>query len=116
MAALISRHGLPAVELHPRICGYEVDFRVVGTRVALECDGWLYHGLERTNFERDRHPDAELSAAGWITVRFTYRAITTAPSATARRIRRTIDGYSAPLGRSASRQVRRLPRWSSVRA
>jgi hypothetical protein len=33
---------------------HEVDFRVIGTPVILECDGWAYHGLQRTTFERDR--------------------------------------------------------------
>ncbi len=86
MRRLIDRYRLAPVEFHPVICGYEVDFRVLGTPVILECDGWAYHGLERTNFERDRRRDAELIAAGWIVLRFTYRAITTRPKETADRI------------------------------
>jgi very-short-patch-repair endonuclease len=86
MRRLIDRHHLPPVEFHPVVCGHEVDFRVVGTPVILECDGWTYHGLHRANFERDRRRDAELLAAGWIVLRFTYRAITTRPNETAERI------------------------------
>ena len=35
---------------------------------------------------RDRDRDADLAAAGWIVLRFTYRAITMRPKATADRI------------------------------
>jgi very-short-patch-repair endonuclease len=86
MRRLIDRHHLPAVEFHPIICGHEVDFRVIGTRVIIECDGWTFHGRHRADFERDRRRDAELVAAGWIVLRFTYRAITTRPKETAERI------------------------------
>jgi very-short-patch-repair endonuclease len=86
MHRLINRHHLPAVEFHPIICGHEVDFRVSGTPIILECDGWTYHGLQRSTFERDRDRDADLIAAGWIVVRFTYRSITMRPKTTADRI------------------------------
>lgn len=94
MRRLIARHGLPPVDFHPVICGHEVDFRVRGTPVILECDGWAYHGLQRSTFERDRERDADLTAAGWIVVRFTYRAITTRPKDTARRIAAAIARWS----------------------
>ena len=64
----------------------EFDFRVRGTRVLIECDGWTYHGLDRRNFERDRARDADLIAAGWVVLRFTYRMITARPVVTASRI------------------------------
>ena len=86
MQRLVDTHRLPPVEFHPMICGWEVDFRVIGTPVILECDGWTHHGLQRHRFERDRDRDADLIAAGWIIVRFTYRAITARPKATADRI------------------------------
>ena len=94
MLRLIVRHRLPPVEFHPVICGHEVDFRVIGTPVILECDGWAYHGLQRSNFERDRQRDADLLAAGWIVLRFTYRAITTRPNDTAERILATLTRWS----------------------
>lgn len=93
MARLVRRHGLAPVEFHPVIEGYEVDFRVQDTPVILECDGWTHHGLDRRGFERDRTRDADLVAAGWIVVRFTYRAITVRPSAVARRIRAATDRW-----------------------
>jgi len=94
MARLIATRGLPAVEFHPIIEGHEVDFRVIGTPVILECDGWSHHGLDRTGFERDRDRDADLIAAGWIVVRFTYRAIVSRPAATAQRIRAAVERWA----------------------
>ncbi len=93
MKRLIDRFDLPPVDFHPVIEGHEVDFRVIGSPVILECDGWAHHGLDRANFERDRDRDADLTAAGWVTVRFTYRAITTRPKATADRIRAACDRW-----------------------
>ncbi len=103
MRRLIERFHLPAVEFHPLIEGYEVDFRVVDAPVIIECDGWAYHGAIRDNFERDHERDARLAGAGWIVLRFTYRAITTRPKATADRIREALERWaptettSAPL-------------------
>jgi very-short-patch-repair endonuclease len=94
MARLIHRYSLPPVEFHPLVQGREVDFRVIDTPVILECDGWTYHGLDRNNFERDHDRDVDLIAAGWIVVRFTYRAIVTRPTATANRIRSAIDRWT----------------------
>ncbi len=94
MKRLIDRFGLPPVEFHPTIEGWTVDFRVIGTPVILECDGWTYHGLVRSNFERDRRKDTELIAAGWIVIRFSYRSIVVTPGHTAERIRRAIRRWS----------------------
>lgn len=68
---------------------------VLDTNVLIECDGWTHHGLDPVQFERDRRRDAELSAAGWIVLRFTYRSIIQEPSATARRIREAVDRWAA---------------------
>jgi very-short-patch-repair endonuclease len=96
MARLVERYRLPAVDFHPVIGGWEVDFRVAGTPVILECDGWNTHGLDQATFERDRRRDAELTASGWIVVRFTYRAITQYPKETAVRIRAAVDRWKRP--------------------
>jgi very-short-patch-repair endonuclease len=88
---LVERFGLPDVEFHPVIEGWEVDFRICGTSVIIECDGWTTHGLERAQFERDRCRDDDLASAGWTIRRFTYRAIVGQPADTARRIRRAVE-------------------------
>ena len=69
------RFGLPAMEFHAIVLGYEVDFLVTGTPVVLECDGWDSHGRNRRQFERDRERDATLTAAGYVVVRFTWRKL-----------------------------------------
>ncbi len=91
---LVERHGLPDVVFHPVIDGIEVDFRVRDTPVLIECDGWAYHGRERHHFERDRERDAHLISAGWVVLRFTYRAIVTRPSAAAERIRSAVAQWA----------------------
>ncbi len=94
MARLVDRHRLPPVEFHPTICAWEIDFRITGTAILVECDGWTTHGLDREQFERDRRRDDDLRSVGWIVMRLTYRAIVSRPSDTARRIRRAVERWS----------------------
>ena len=94
MHQLVAGYGLPPLEFHPMIGGREVDFRIVGTPIVIECDGWRYHGRAREQFERDRHNDAEFAAHGWIVLRFTYRAITARPGRVAGQIRAAIDRWA----------------------
>jgi very-short-patch-repair endonuclease len=79
MKHLVKRYRLPAVEFHPKILGFEPDFRVVGTAVLLECDGWEYHDKHRARFENDRRRRNQLTAAGWIIVNFTWTMLTRQP-------------------------------------
>lgn len=95
MIALIRRHDLPPVTFHARLCGYEVDFLVTGTRVVLECDGWEYHDKQRSRFERDRRRDAELAAAGYVVVRFTYVMLMRDPRWVAAMIRQAVRQFTA---------------------
>jgi very-short-patch-repair endonuclease len=92
-AELVQRHHLPSVAFHERICGWEVDFRFVGTSLLVECDGWGTHGLDRDQFERDRKKDSDLSNAGWQVLRFTYRAVVNEAADTAQRIRRALTRW-----------------------
>lgn len=94
MRRLVANYGLPPVEFHPMVGGREVDFRVLGTPIVIECDGWTFHGRDREQFERDRRDDAEFAAHGWIVLRFTYRAITTQPGRVAGQIRATIERWA----------------------
>jgi very-short-patch-repair endonuclease len=79
MKRLIMRYRLPAVEFHPMVLGYEIDFRILGTAILLECDSWEYHDRRRTSFERDRQRRGSLTAAGWIVVNFTWAMLTRQP-------------------------------------
>lgn len=94
MDRLVKRYRLPELEFHPIVEGWEADFRIPGTALLLECDGWTTHGLDRRQFERDRDKADDLHGAGWIVFRFTYRAVVTKPADTARRLRRAIDRWS----------------------
>jgi very-short-patch-repair endonuclease len=99
VARLIRTHRLPPAEFHARILGYEVDFLVRDSCVVLECDGWAVHALNRPKWEQDKIRDAELSAAGHVVVRFTYRQVTNAPRKLAERIRAVVARWSpAVLG------------------
>jgi very-short-patch-repair endonuclease len=103
MAKLVKNNKLPPVEFHPIVGGYEVDFRVIGTDIILECDGWETHGLNKRQFERDRTRDVELTALGNIVVRFTYRGITRRAAAEARRFRNVVHRWAPHLLLGADR-------------
>lgn len=98
MRNLIRRFDLPPVEFHPTILGYEVDFKIVGMPIILECDGYEWHDKRQDRAERDRQRDAELGAAGYTTVRFTWTSITKRPAWVAKMIR----GHIAQWERRAS--------------
>ena len=87
MKNLVKRFELPPAEFHPVVLGYEIDFRVIGTSVLLECDGWESHDKRRHNFELDRKRRAELAAAGYVVVPFTWTMLKRQPQWVASMIR-----------------------------
>jgi very-short-patch-repair endonuclease len=93
MVTLAAAHGLPPVQFHAIVEGFEVDFLVVDTKVIIECDGWATHGLDRDQFEFDRVRDAVLTAAGYLMVHTTWRQITSTPHAAAARIRAVVEQW-----------------------
>jgi very-short-patch-repair endonuclease len=97
MHRLVVSYGLPPVEFHARVAGYEVDFLVVDSPVVLECDGWLSHGRDREQFEFDRRRDADLTAAGYIVSHFTWRSLVRGPGKVANRIRGVIQQWAPHL-------------------
>jgi very-short-patch-repair endonuclease len=104
MARLVKTYRLPPVEFHPIVGGYEVDFRIIGTDIILECDGWETHGRNRRRFEKDRTRDAELVALGNIVVRFTYWAITRRAAKEAERIRAIVRRWAPHLDLGGNRR------------
>jgi very-short-patch-repair endonuclease len=105
MREALARARLPEAQFHAWIEGYEVDFWFPGTPVVLECDGWSTHGRNHAQFERDRRRDAELTAHGYITVRFTYRALTRRPDRVTEQIRAVLQRWSPEvLGLGANRR------------
>ena len=65
---------LPAPRCNHPVEGHEADFVWPAHRVVVETDGWDAHGHRRA-VEHDRALDARRQAAGYATLRFTYRQI-----------------------------------------
>jgi very-short-patch-repair endonuclease len=57
--------------------------------VVVEIDGFEFHGT-RAAFETDRARDAELQAAGWRVLRFTFLMLRREPARVAALIRRVL--------------------------
>jgi hypothetical protein len=94
MGEILATFDLPPAEFHAIVGGYEVDFHVVGSCVVIECDGWSSHGLDHEQFEYDRFRDADLVGKGFITVRVTWRMMTSSPRVAARRIEAALTKWS----------------------
>jgi very-short-patch-repair endonuclease len=75
---LLRRHGLPQPSSNATVLGYEVDFLWADARLIAETDGRAAH-LTPSAFEDDRRRDADLLAAGYRVVRFTWRQVTDEP-------------------------------------
>lgn len=97
MMALLAAHGLPPARFHPKVAGYEVDFLIENSIIVLECDGWETHGLDRDQFEFDRIREADLIAAGFVVVHFTWRRVTSRPHQVAEQIRASVRQWAPHL-------------------
>jgi very-short-patch-repair endonuclease len=97
MASVALRYALPAMEFHPIVEGMEIDFRVLGTNILVECDGRAHHGLGTDGFERDRRRDQQTLGAGYVTVRVTWQQLTRAPAEFVRRMREVIARWAPHL-------------------
>jgi very-short-patch-repair endonuclease len=71
MRALLTSADLPLPKGNAKVLGRRRDFVWHDQRVVVEVDGWQGHG-HRSAFEADRIRDAELTAAGWRVLRFSY--------------------------------------------
>lgn len=89
LRALLRRAGLPQPLVNRKLLGAERDFTWPSAKVVGEVDGWASHGT-REAFERDRSRDGELTAAGWATIRITWRELTERPELVAARIAATL--------------------------
>jgi very-short-patch-repair endonuclease len=106
---VIREAGLPRPEVNHTVGPYEIDFAWLEQRVLVEVDGWQAHG-HRLAFERDRARDAELTAMGYVVLRFTWRQVRDTPLLVAAQVARalahrtaTSDGgaNTGPVGRWA---------------
>lgn len=85
LLALVRRADLPPTRTNVRIRGHEIDVLYEPQRLIVEVDGYASHGT-RHAFEKDRRRDAELIAAGYRTMRITWRQLTQEPEAVAARL------------------------------
>jgi len=88
--AFCKRHGLPKPRFNLIVAGHLADAVFAAERVIVECDSWEFHRL-RESFESDRDRDADTLAAGFATVRLTWRRIETAPDREAARLRTILE-------------------------
>lgn len=49
---------------------YSIDIAFPLHNLAIECDGWEYHGKHLKDFKRDREKDRALTLNGWRTLRY----------------------------------------------
>ncbi len=82
---LIVAAELPAPEVNVRVAGLEVDFLWRPERLVVEVDGYRFHD-GRPRWERDRHRDQRLLAAGFRVLRVSWRQLVQTPVAVAVRI------------------------------
>lgn len=87
--ALVRRGRLPDPETNAVQGRYEIDFLWRSHGVAVEVDGFAYHGSRRT-FENDRRRDAELASGGIQVLRVTWRQLVDEPDAVLVRVARTL--------------------------
>jgi very-short-patch-repair endonuclease len=83
--ALVRAAELPVPEVNAQLQGYEIDFLWRERRLAVEIDGYAFHG-GRPAFERDRRKDARLQATGFTTMRVTWLQLRHEPYAVVGRI------------------------------
>ncbi len=86
---LVAAHGLPAPRVNDGLGPYVIDLHWPDRRLAVELDGGAFHRTAEA-FERDRRRDADLAAAGYRTVRVTWRQLTRDPGWVARTLARLL--------------------------
>lgn len=50
---------------------YRIDIALEAEKIAIEIDGWQYHGKFKSAHESDRERQNHLAVAGWLVLRFT---------------------------------------------
>jgi len=86
LALVVVAHGLPRPRVNANLAGMQIDALWPGPRVAVELDGWTYHGTKRA-FQRDRTKSNRLTAKGYKVFRYTYQDIANRPAKVAAELR-----------------------------
>jgi very-short-patch-repair endonuclease len=98
---LVRTTGLPEPETNVRLGRYEVDFLWRALRLVVEIDGFVFHSAPG-RAEADRRRDADLEAAGYHVLRFTWRELQNEPMVVLARLCRAMgkaEGRGKRTGR-----------------
>jgi len=69
---------------------FRLDVGFPHVRLAVECDGWAWHGRHKGDFKRDRERDRALLLAGWRVLRFFASEIRQSPDTVAETVAQAI--------------------------
>lgn len=82
---------MPTPATNVPLLGYVVDVLFPAEKVIVEVDSWEFHRF-RSNFESDRNRDADMLAAGFLTVRVTDERMNQSPEQEASRLNTILEG------------------------
>jgi very-short-patch-repair endonuclease len=92
-------------ESHPG----RIDLAYPAHRLAIECNGWKFHGPDRDKWERDSVRVSRLAALDWRVMFVTWRQLEHDPALVIDRIARALDP-ARRIGRPPGRPSRRRAR------
>ena len=94
-AAVRTQHPHAQREFEGAVPGrrYRIDIALEAEKIAIEIDGWQYHGKFKSAHESDRERQNHLAVAGWHGVRFT-----------AGQSFKDLDGVSAPIEKAVQQR------------
>lgn len=75
---------------------YRIDIALKEEQIAIEIDGWQYHGKYKSAHESDRERQNLLAISGWLVLRFT-----------AGQIFKDLEGVSATIERAVAQRRQR---------
>tara|TARA_B100000809_G_scaffold153052_1_gene150426 strand:- start:194 stop:751 length:558 start_codon:yes stop_codon:yes gene_type:complete len=55
---------------------WRLDVALSKWKIAIEMDGWEFHGKHLSSFKKDRRKDKFLATMGWVVLRVTYSEVT----------------------------------------
>ena len=99
--AFVEQYDLGHPETNQVIEGYEVDLVWRDAKLIVELDSRTHHDTAIA-FEQDRERDATLLAAGYVTVRVTWRRLIDAPAREAERLRALIQARTDQFGAASA--------------
>lgn len=92
---LVRKARLRPPKMNVHIQGYEVDALWDKERLIVEIDGFAFHSSPAA-FEKDRHRDGVLAAAGFLVTRVTWHQLTREPEALVARLAQILAARGSP--------------------